>query len=247
MQRHALGTTASWRRTLQPRRRVRRTDVAAALIAHELVQPLAALMANLDAAAHHLRRDPVPLDAVRDVFADLAADVSRADAIVRHVLALVRDAPTPRTDTPVADWLNACADRHARQAANLGITIAVQCERDLSVRGDLVQLERVLDNLVMNALQALCSRSHAGQVLIEARHTAGELVVTVADDGPGFPVTVLADPEGLATTKRDGSGLGLAMAAMAVRAHGGRLELANGTSGAFVTVRLPAPPSARRQ
>ncbi|BCS32562.1 hypothetical protein TBR22_A17760 [Luteitalea sp. TBR-22] len=247
MHTHTLATTASWRGAIEPRRRLQRKGIAAAMVAHELAQPLAALMANLDAAAHHLRCDPVSLDGVREVFADLAADVARADAIVRHVLALVRDERTERSDIGVAEWLVGCAERHARPAATSGIGIAVRCGRDLRVRGDLVQLERVVDNLVVNALHALSGARDRGQVVIEAREAAGELVITVADNGPGFPAAVLAYPAGLATTKRDGSGLGLAVAARVARAHGGRLELANGAPGAIVTVRLPTSTVVRRQ
>ncbi len=228
-------------------RRRRKPGVSAAIVAHELAQPLAALTANVDAIALYLRAESVPWHDVRQVVADLAADVARADEIVKRVLALVRNERTTLVDIPVDAWLVRCAERHRPTLARLGVAIDVECEARLTLAGDVVQLDRALDNLVVNALQAISTIRDHGHVRLRASVVGGDLVVTVSDDGPGFHAAVSAAAGVLVTTRNDGSGLGLRVARLAARAHGGRLEIGNGPSGAVVALRLPLRRCPREQ
>lgn len=243
----ALGSPASWPMARDRRGGARRAGVSAAIVAHELAQPLAALTANLDVVAHYLARESVSLEAVREVFADVLADIARADAIVRHVLALVRREPTARSAVDVGRWLAGCAERRRREAARLGIGVEVVCDAGLQVDADVMQLDRAVDNLVGNALQAIASFRTHGRVLIEGRRAGHEIVVSVSDDGPGFHHAVLAAPGARLTTKVGGSGLGLVVARMAASAHRGGLEVGNGVRGAVVMLRLPAGLPAAQQ
>lgn len=243
MQTDAFEPTASWPIVADTRHGARRGAVSAAIVAHELAQPLAALTANLDAAVQYLSREPISLETVRDIVADATADVARANEILRHVLALVRRERIALTDIAVGSWLTRCAARHRREADRLGISIVVTSEPNLAIDGDVVQLDRALDNLVVNALQATASVRTAGRVALEARRCAHEVLVTVSDDGPGFHGAVLAGARTLVTTKAGGLGLGLAMVRKVAGAHGGRLELGNGAAGAVTMLRLPARPS----
>lgn len=236
----ALRRTVSWPVAVDARRAWQRPHVSAALVAHELAQPLAALTANLDAIAHHLTREPVSIESVREIVADAVADVARADRIVRHVLALVHRERTTLVTVDVPAWLDRCAARHRAEAARLGIRLETSTTVPLQVHGDVVQLERALDNVVVNAVQAIASVRDHGCVVLGAYRDGGHVEVTVADDGPGFHAAVLAASPALVTSKDDGCGLGLTLARLALEAHGGQLALANRDVGAVVTLRLPA-------
>ncbi|MFC5380857.1 sensor histidine kinase [Aquipuribacter nitratireducens] len=208
---------------------------------HELRTPLAVVQAELELAAD----DPDPVRARESVLAALAA-TQRLSGLATDLLVLARAdagatgaAPEPAAVVP---HLRAAAER-----AGTALAVTVEPVDDagrgrLDVRVEPGSLDRALDNLLRNAV-----RAGARSVRLRCGREGDEVVVSVEDDGPGFPAAVLDDPfqrfrRGDAARSPGGTGLGLAIVAATVRAHGGSVGADNASAlgGACVTLRLPA-------
>jgi C4-dicarboxylate-specific signal transduction histidine kinase len=235
---------------LEPERQARLATIGqlAASIAHEVDQPLAAIALHAHAALRCIERAQAPAQAHAALRAVLEAS-QRATAIVRSVRALagqVRpDRSACRLDAAVDDVLaEYAADLH-RHAIACRVTLAPGAR---TVQAHPVQLRQLLRNLVGNAVDALAPmRGRARHLAIRARVDAGDVVVTVRDNGTGMDAASAAqafDP--LATTKPHGLGLGLAICRAIADAHGGRIWLApNPDHGATAGFALPRAAQAR--
>jgi two-component system sensor kinase FixL len=214
-------------------------------LAHELNQPLGAILANAEAAELHLRRENPDLDEVRNILADIRKDDLRAGEIIHGMRAFLRRQGLVKEPLAVGDLLRdtaklVSADATARQA-----TVSLQITGDLpDIHADRVHLQQVLVNLMVNGLDAMSAtpRDQRRLVLAAAPGPGGLVEITVSDAGAGIPPAQLAllfQP--FHTTKRGGLGLGLAICQSIVQAHGGRIVLENNAeSGATARVTLPA-------
>jgi PAS domain S-box-containing protein len=207
----------------------------AASLAHELNQPLAAIVANANAAQRFLARDDVNLQEIREILGDIASDGHRGSDVIRGIKAMVRKVEGKRVAVDVNAMIHdvvrlARADAHARRCQ-----LATDLEPELPpVLGDPVQLQQVLLNLVINALDALrTSPADECRVEIKSRRVGAESVeVSVSDHGPGLPADAPARIfQRFYSTKRDGMGMGLAIARSIVEAHSGTLDAENAEGG----------------
>jgi C4-dicarboxylate-specific signal transduction histidine kinase len=231
--------------SLEPERQARLATIGqlAASIAHEVDQPLAAIVLHAHAALRCIERAQAPDQAHAALCAVLEAS-QRASAIVKSVRALagqVRpDRSACRLDDAVDDVLAEHAAELRRHAVACRVTIAPGAR---TVEASPVQLRQLLRNLVGNAVDALAPvRGRARHLAIRARAGAGgEVVVTVRDNGTGMDADTAADAFApLMTTKPHGLGLGLAICRAIADAHGGRLWLeANPDHGATAGFALP--------
>lgn len=206
----------------------------AASIAHEVNQPLTAIVATVDASLRWLNR-PVPEVAeALDGFTDIKQYALRAADIIRALRALARQAPAVLAPLhpdevlrEVLDMARLDIDAHeVRVVARLAAGSAV-------VEADRVQLQQVVLNLITNALDAMAQTPPAQRELIvtsyQEQHT---VVVSVQDHGTGIAADVLGQVfEPFFTTKEDGMGMGLAICRSIIEAHGGTLEVRNRRSG----------------
>lgn len=213
-----------------------------ASIAHEVNQPLAAIAASGQAALRWLNRDQPDLGEVVELAGDIVSDARRASEIIARIrgMALKRD-PDPQLlalDAVVEEAL--LIVRH--EAMGRGVCIETDFAPGLpQVMGDRVQLQQVLVNLVMNALQAIGDDGGARSIRITTRLTDDAMVeLAVRDSGPGI------DPEhlgqlftGFFTTKDSGMGMGLPICRSIVQAHGGSIVAENAEVGAVFRVTLP--------
>jgi PAS domain S-box-containing protein len=227
------------------------TGAMAAGLAHEINQPLTAV-SNYANAATRLLGDPgtpVPpwerIEEVRRVLPNVTAQARRAGAILSRLRGFISDGATELRDEPVEEVLQ---DAAAIAAATLAREEA-QLELDLcpplgSARIDRVQLQQVLFNLLRNAAEAMRD-SPVRHVRLSAWRAVpgakGDLVIEVADSGPGLPDEVRAQLfEPFVTTKPDGLGVGLAICRRVVEAQGGVLETGTAPEGgALFRIRLP--------
>ncbi|MEU8539040.1 HAMP domain-containing sensor histidine kinase [Streptomyces sp. NPDC048717] len=209
--------------------------------AHELRSPLAGLRAQLESALRHQAGVDWPA-----VVRESVADVVRLQALADDLLLLAQMDGAPRT-TPAAQEvdLSSLAEDLVREHQHLptaqGLDLACDFPADVIVRGNAVQLERLLRNLLGNAC-----RHARHRVTVRARIEEGTVVTEVADDGPGIP---LADRERVfarftrldeARSRSDGgAGLGLPIAREIATRHGGTLAVANSERGASLAVRIP--------
>jgi C4-dicarboxylate-specific signal transduction histidine kinase len=223
--------------------RVSTVGQLAASLAHELNQPLGAILRNAEAGELFLH-DPSPdLDELRAILADIRQDDQRAGAVIDRMRALMkrRDPERHRLDLRlVVDDLFALvyADAEKRR-----VRLARESDPALPpVLGDRVQLQQVVLNLLLNAMDALeATPPERRLVTVRARPVGTTVEVTVSDTGPGIPADTLSRVfEPFFTTKPAGLGMGLAISRDIIEAHGGRLWAANNAAGgATFTLTLP--------
>jgi signal transduction histidine kinase len=213
-------------------------------LAHELRQPLTAILANTQAAEHLLKQDPVDLPELRSILGEIAADDRRATSIIERLRELFTRGEFKRQQIEVNELA-----RDALDLAHIEVrSREVHVRRELCgdcprIVGDRVQLQQLLLNLIGNACAAMSHRAVADRVLtVRTRRTAPQGVhITVSDSGPGIPHEYLPrifDP--FFTTRPDGIGLGLTVCRTIVNAHRGRLWAENNADrGASFHVVLP--------
>ncbi|MGJ7516285.1 trifunctional serine/threonine-protein kinase/ATP-binding protein/sensor histidine kinase [Pseudomonas baetica] len=215
-----------------------------ASIAHEVNQPIAAAILNANAAQRWLNTQPPELDEVRHVLGRLILDANRAADVLGRIRGHIRKTPPQKGPVDVNAAIGEMIEFTRGQIVKSGTSLQTQLMDGLPhIEGDRVELQQVLLNLIMNALEAMGSveegerRLHISVVLGEE----GGLRVSVSDSGPGFASqnTDLVFTS-FYTTKPTGLGLGLSICRSIIEAHGGRLwASANQPCGATVQFTLP--------
>lgn len=216
----------------------------AASLAHEVNNPLGAMVANASAGQRMLARNTLGPEELRELLADIVADGHRAREVIEGIRNMVRKSETSyspiRPNEIIRDLVRIVrADALARQI-NLVTRIA---ENSGQVMGNRVQLLQVLLNLTLNAFDALSViRPEARRVVIQVEPLGDDhICVSVQDSGPGFPpgiVDKLFEP--FFSTKTEGTGMGLAIARSIIEAHDGTLSGKTlATGGALFTICLP--------
>ena len=219
-----------------------------ASITHEVKQPIAAARNNVIAALNFLRRNPPDLQEVTEALAAAVEDADRVDAIVGRMRALMQKA-SPRLDSvDMNEALQEVIELTRGEALKNGVSVESQLAKGLPIIAcDRVQLQQVVLNLILNALQAIGAVSEgARQVIITTRQIElNDLYVGVQDTGPGLsPETLSRVFEPFYTTKPNGMGMGLTICRSIVEAHGGRLWVsACQPRGALFQFAIPTRPS----
>ncbi|UXN58539.1 ATP-binding protein [Phyllobacterium zundukense] len=212
-------------------------------IAHELNQPLAAVVTNGGAGLRWLRRDVPDLEKVRSSMEGMIADAQRASDIIKNLRALSVKSP-PK---PIQINLNAVLDETValvRREIDINqVSLRFDLAADLpEVNGDRVQLQQVILNLLLNAIQAMAhAAGNTRKLLIETFAEERSALVKIHDNGPGLTPEVRAnlfDP--FYTTKPDGMGMGLSICRSIVTAHGGSIR-ASSKPGAGTTFEFTIP------
>jgi signal transduction histidine kinase len=220
----------------------------AASIAHEINQPLAAIVTNSDASLRWLANDPPNLDEARRALGRTIRDATRAGNVIRRIRALL----AKDTAEHVKLGLNeAVRDVVALMRSTLQarqVTLRTELAAGLPpVRGDKVQLQQVIMNLIVNGMEAMNGVTDRPRTLAVRSQVAqgGDVLVAVEDAGPGLePATAERIFDPFFTTKRDGMGMGLAISRSIVEAHGGRLWASPGCPHGTV-FRFTVPPAAK--
>lgn len=216
-----------------------------ASIAHEVNQPLAAIATNADTGLRWLNRPDPDHGELREIVTSIAQDARRAaDVILRIRGMAVRSAPR-RERLDLNELIGEVITFVGHETRFNSIAVQVRlASGEIDVSGDRVQLQQVLVNLVMNAVQAMEKDSIRGRVLrVESRQRAdGGVEVAVEDNGPGLSAEIRDKVfDAFFTTKAKGLGLGLSICRSIIEAHGGRLDLAKGEGrGARFTFTLPS-------
>jgi len=216
-----------------------------ASIAPEVTQPIAAIVTNAQAARHFLDRRPPDLDEVREALDCIVREAYRASDVIYRIRGLLKEAPPKREAVEINGAIRDVLELTRAEATRNAVTVRTQfAEPSPVVQADRVQLQQVILNLIINALEAMSSmREGARELLIctEKAESNGALV-TVRDSGPGLDLkTVDRLFEAFYTTKVQGMGIGLAICRSIIDAHGGRLwARANMPCGASFQFNLPA-------
>jgi two-component system, LuxR family, sensor kinase FixL len=218
------------RRELAHMSRVTMMGELTASLAHELNQPLTAIVTNAHAGERYLAASVPPLGEVAEILADVAADAQRAGETIRRMRSLLKKDTTRFGPLDVNEVIREVVALTQTDALIRHQPIELSLAPDLPpVRGDRVQLQQVLLNLVLNGMEAMGAAAPAARRLDIQTLRAGPAVhVGVHDQGPGIPPDKLETVfESFFTTKASGLGLGLAISRSIVEAHGGRIWAAN--------------------
>lgn len=216
-----------------------------ASIAHEINQPLGAILSNTDAAEMLLERADPPLEEVKQILADIRHDNRRASSVIKRVRSLVGRRDVQRVPLDLNDLLLESVRLVTHDARRRGVTVEHELAADLPMlQIDPVQVEQVVINLLLNAMDAMRETPVAARKLVvrSSRWNENEVAASVEDRGHGIPEEKLARVfDSFFTTKQGGMGLGLALARSIAEAHGGRIFVENNASkGATFYLILPA-------
>ena len=215
-----------------------------ASIAHEVSQPIAATVANAHAALRWLDAQPPDQEEVRLALDDIIKDGKRAGDVIGHIRAIVRNVPPRHDRLDINEAILDVIDLTRSELVRKGISLQTEFARGLpSIRGDRIQLQQVILNLIMNAAEAMSDASEQSRDLLiaTAEDKPGGVRVEVRDSGPGLSresLERLFDP--FYTTKRGGMGMGLSICRSIIEAHGGQVgATANVPRGAAFHFTLP--------
>ncbi|GAA5073942.1 two-component system sensor histidine kinase NtrB [Lysobacter panacisoli] len=201
-------------------------------LAHELNQPLAAILSNAQAAQRMLRRDPSDIGEVQEILADIVDNDRRAGQVISRMRGLLKK--EHREHRPLS--LNEVVQDSLRLMRNDLLNRGVGCRFDLNpavprVFGDRVQLQQVILNLIVNACDAMAEQGER-VVTVRTFHSDTGVCTEVVDTGHGIAEHMLENIfTPFETTKPSGMGMGLAVCRTIVRAHGGRIWAENAQSG----------------
>jgi signal transduction histidine kinase len=199
----------------------------AASLAHEINQPLAAIVTNGDAALRWLDRDKPDLEEARRTLLGIVRDGKRAGGVVRGLRALVKRSEPERIQFDINDAIDEMLALTRSELQRHGVVLHTNLSAgDRPVFGDRVQLQQVLLNLIMNGIEAMKAVPAQTRELTvsSALAEAGHVLVAIEDTGTGLDPTIAERIfEPFFTTKSDGLGMGLSICRSIVEAHGGRL------------------------
>ena len=215
-----------------------------ASLAHDLSQPLAAILSNAQAARRLLAADSVDLAQITQILGDIVEDDKRAGAVIHRLRSLLKKGDLERVSLDLNEIVNEVARLVRSDAVIRNVAMSVELAEGLPrVRGDRVQLQQVVLNMVLNGLDAM-REPHAGErnlVIRTAANGASIVAVSVEDSGIGIePEHEEKIFQPLHTTKADGLGMGLAIARTIVEAHGGGIAAWNNPQGG-ATFRFTLP------
>jgi signal transduction histidine kinase len=217
-------------------------------IAHEIRQPLAAILTNAEAAALELDRERVDLSLVREIVTDIISDDLRAADVIQHLHSMLRNEVMHHTLVRLNDLAVDTLLLIRNELIRRGVVMVVQFQPGLpNITGDRVQIQQVLVNLITNACDAMADLEEGQRQITLMTHTLpqrDEVELVVSDCGGGVEQSKLDRIfQPFVTTKSNGLGLGLSVSKSIVTAHGGRVWVENGCPGAAFHVVFPSSAS----
>lgn len=221
--------------------RISTVGALSASIAHEVNSPLAAVLANAQAALRWLSR-PIPNvpDATEAVSA-IVAEAARARDVVARTRAFVGNAPASAASFDALATAREAILLVEADLRRLGAAVHLRTEPDLPpAKGDVIQIQQVFTNLLLNAAQAMAEQAAAKEIVVSFRKDGKNIRIDVADSGPGIdPIHLERIFDPFYTTKSDGVGIGLAICRNCIDAQGGNIWATSGNPGATVHFTLP--------
>jgi signal transduction histidine kinase len=212
-------------------------------IAHELNQPLGAILTNAETAELILDSTSPDLSEIKEILADIRRDDLRASEVIHRMRSFLKRTPFETKDIDLNDTMREVFEFLSVQASARDIALYLQASPEaLRVQGDPVQLQQVILNLMVNSMDAMAAMPNGRTVVGRTEMNGGSsAVISISDSGPGIPpnrLNEVFDP--FFTTKQQGMGIGLSIARTIVQAHKGRIWAENVAGGGAV-FRLSLP------
>jgi PAS domain S-box-containing protein len=218
----------------------------ASAFAHEVNQPLCAILSFSQACQRMLKSDRMDFDDLRHAIDRMAANAELAGNIIRQMRSYVKKGDTEIVTADLAQLVRDALTLAQAETKDSRIAVNLECEAELpSVKVNVTQIQQVMLNLLRNAAEAVGSASPGGRIDIVVRHlTPSKLQVSVCDNGPGIQEGLLERLfEPFVTSKRDGIGIGLSICNSIIEAHGGSISAGNlPHAGACFRFSLPISP-----
>jgi PAS domain S-box-containing protein len=216
-----------------------------ASIAHEVKQPIAAARNNASAALNFLDKQPPDLGEVREALGCIVGDADRAGDIIDRIRDHIKKAPPGNDCFDLNMAINEVIELAKSAITQSGVSVQTRLAEGMNaVRGDRVQIQQVVLNLILNAIEAMGSvEAGARQLLISTEQSqTNDILIAVRDSGPGIdPECIERIFEAFYTTKSGGMGMGLSICRSIIDAHGGRLWAeANEPGGAIFQFTVPS-------
>jgi PAS domain S-box-containing protein len=228
---------------------VTRTQVMgelAAAIAHEVNQPLTAIVTNGNFCLRRLESATPNLDEFRAAVMEIVNDGARASAVIARIRGLLMKGSPKRTELDINEIIQEVAILLRNDLTRNHVSLRTDLASNLPrVLGDPVQLQQVLINLVMNGIESMRrSTENTRELLIRSAKNPDAVLVQVQDSGPGIAAE-LADRifEPFFTTRAEGIGMGLSISRSIIESHGGQLSLKPASQGALFQFTLPVAPN----
>ena len=216
----------------------------AASMSHEIKQPVAAIVTNVQTGLIWLDSVPPNLPKVQQAFARILKDAERTAEVLNRIHGLVESNPPSRESLQINEVIGEVIALMRAQVAESGVSVRMQLADDLpTIEGDRIGLQQVMLNLVVNAVEAMSGLGDERRELIvnTSRDESGDILVCIRDSGPGLaPDRIDRIFQPFYTSKAGGMGMGLSICQSIMEAHGGRLwASANAPRGAVFQFMLP--------
>lgn len=241
---HALARLEQMQSDFAHMNRVSMMGELAASLSHEITQPIASARNNARAAQNFLDMQPPDLGEIRDALSCVVGDTDRAGDMIVRIREQIKKAPPRKEQFDLNAAINEVIVLGRSAIMNNGVSVQTQLSEGLvPIHGDRVQLQQVVLNLLLNAIEAMGSReAGARELLISTEQDGAGVLVTVRDSGPGIDPSHLERVfDAFYTTKPSGMGMGLSICRSIIDAHGGRLWAeANEPRGAIFQLTLPS-------
>jgi signal transduction histidine kinase len=212
-------------------------------IAHELNQPLGSILVNTETAALMLESPTLDVGELKEILSDIRRDDQRAGEVIRRLRSLLKRTPFDAKVIDLNETVLETLDLVAALAHARGASLdSVLASTPLPVKADIIQLQQVLINLIVNAMDAMAHLDESRRrISVRTARNEDSAEIEIADFGPGIPVEKLDEIfEPFYTTRPNGMGMGLSIARTIIDAHDGRISAENNAShGAAFRIVLP--------
>ena len=213
-----------------------------ASIAHELNQPLGAILNNVEAAELMVESPSPNLEEIRTILDDIQRDDERASKVIKRLRRLLTRGEFDPQEVDLNEVVREVVRIASAQAAAHDVELDSNlAQQPLRVNGDKVQLQQVILNLIVNGIDAIAETPNGvREIACRSWASDGQALISIRDTGPGIPSDRLERLfEPFFTTKQDGMGMGLCIAHAIIEAHGGKISAESRPSGAVFHVSLP--------
>lgn len=233
---------SKFRRQVWHADRVASTGAITASLAHELCQPLSAILNNAQAGLRFLAQGRVDLDEMREILEDIVRDDKRAGTVINGLRAMLQQQEAPHDDLDLVQCLNEVIELLHSESIRHGVEIERMLGANLTVRANKTQIQQVALNLMINALEAMDGQPAGARVLqVWVGRVDGKARVSIRDSGIGIPEDMLDRVfDGFYTTKPQGLGVGLEVCRSILESHRGTIWAeANSDRGVTFHFSLP--------